>query len=70
MPQNQPEVTITPGPAQAVLTAALFNRAVGVLNTGKGKSGKRFAQWLLHYIFDEQLPLLRLLFLKPRPRAG
>ena len=50
---------------QAVLTAALFNQAVGVLNTRKGTSGRRFAQWLLHYIFDEQLPLLRLLNYRP-----
>ena len=46
---------------QVVLTAALFNRAVGVLNRREGKSRKRFEQWLLHYIFDTQLPLLRLL---------
>ena len=49
----------------AVLTAARFRRAIRVLDRGKGKSGKPFEQWLLNYIFDECLPLLRLLNYRP-----
>ena len=50
---------------KAVLTAAAFNEAVGVLDAGKGKSGRRFVSWLLYYIFDQRLSLLRLLNYRP-----
>ena len=46
-------------------TAAMFNEAVRKLNLGKGKSGKRFVQWLLQYAFDERLSFLRLLAYRP-----
>ena len=48
-----------------LLTADMFNRAVGVLNRGKGKSGQKFVPWLLNYIFDDRLPLLSLLQYRP-----
>ena len=49
----------------AMLTAANLNRAIGVLNKKRGKSGQTFTPWLLHQIFGVRLPLLSLLSYKP-----
>jgi hypothetical protein len=50
---------------KAPRTAAMFNKAVHTLNLGKGKSGRRFVQWLLHNAFDERLSFIRLLSYRP-----
>lgn len=51
--------------AEIPLTAANFVKAVRRLDRGKGKSGRGCLAWLLHYAFDERLPLLRLLNYRP-----
>ena len=47
------------------LTAANFVKAARRLDRGKGESGLRSLNWLLHYAFDKRLPLLRLLNYRP-----
>ena len=51
--------------SKAALTARNLNRAIGRLNSGKGRSGKSTVVWLLSEIFDKRLHLITLLNFRP-----